>query len=193
MSFDFCIFCYQIIDVYGFFEVSSATIRSKCITYEIICTIIIFLLLGSYFPSILCVISIIANIQFNTHTGALLRYHVIVISRAETCIERHINEKNTAHFLQYNLTYKNPYDFGVRANWRSFLGLDRNRRPFLALAFPSTFQPAGDGFTWRTIDTDLCSHSTTYDLDLKDLSQANQISTGHGNFKFKPSTTLKQI
>lgn len=96
--------------------------------------------------------------------GLLLRYHTILITNGETCIERYINRKCRRHFQQYNRHYQNPYDFGWRENWRRFLGFDRHRHPWLHILLPSNFGPKRDGFTWETIDDNHLNDEICYKI-----------------------------
>ncbi|XP_054167270.1 palmitoyltransferase ZDHHC16-like isoform X2 [Oppia nitens] len=100
--------------------------KHKCIIFEGLTTIGIFVALG-----------------------ALMAYHSLLITRGETCIERHINKKETKRLSQIGKKFINPYDFGPRDNWRRFLGLNRPGK-WLNVLIPSTFQPNGDGITWLT-------------------------------------------
>lgn len=59
--------------------------------------------------------------------GSLSIWHAKLVTRGETSIEAHINEKERKRLLKENKCYINPYNFGAKKNWRLFLGLVRGR------------------------------------------------------------------
>lgn len=59
--------------------------------------------------------------------GALAIWHGRLIRSGETSIEAHINKSETKRLAAIGKTYRNPYDFGVRKNWKLFLGLVKGR------------------------------------------------------------------
>ncbi|XP_011500193.1 PREDICTED: probable palmitoyltransferase ZDHHC16 [Ceratosolen solmsi marchali] len=83
-----------------------------------------------------------------TTLGALIWWHAGLISRGETSIEGRINSTLEKKFKAQGKMYKNPYDFGLKENWRLFLGLQDRR--WWHLLFPSTHGPYGDGLIWNT-------------------------------------------
>lgn len=109
--------------------------------------------------SLVCVICFIfGNIlsSFFTCLGALLVYHCSLITRGETCIERHINRKNREACKRFKRRFHNPYDFGARQNWRNFLlgesAKDSNINSIISFIVPFDFPPIGDGFTWQEVE-----------------------------------------
>lgn len=118
----------------------------------------------------LIVIAYLTALAMVLGLGCLLAWHTRLISRGETSIEHHINKNTVAkfrqsgkvklHFLFFNnlystktcfQVYKNPYDFGIRENWRIFTGLNCAGRSFLThLLLPSSHKPDGDGLTFLT-------------------------------------------
>jgi len=102
--------------------------KHKCIIFEGLMTIGIFVALG-----------------------ALIAYHSLLITKGETCIERHINKKERKRLLGIGKRFVNPYDFGPRENWRRFLGLHRTGG-WLNVLLPSKFAPSGDGLVWLRSD-----------------------------------------
>ncbi len=55
--------------------------------------------------------------------GLLTFWHARLISRGETSIEKYANDSERARLKKVNVTYRNPYNFGVKDNWRKLLGL----------------------------------------------------------------------
>ncbi|KAG8179293.1 hypothetical protein JTE90_024142 [Oedothorax gibbosus] len=94
--------------------------------------------------------------------GALLAWHARLISRGETSIEGHINKKETARLAKEGQVYKNPYDFGLRNNWKLFLCIGYNR-PWWHLLFPFVEEPLCDGIRW--------SFLSDKELDLNELKK----------------------
>lgn len=91
-------------------------------------------------------------------SGALLAYHSLLITKGETCIERHINRKNKEACKRFKRRFHNPYDFGARQNWRNFLLGNKARDsncsygPLISLIVPLDNPPIGDGFTWQKVE-----------------------------------------
>ncbi|XP_012287712.1 palmitoyltransferase ZDHHC16A [Orussus abietinus] len=94
------------------------------------------------FAALICVATLAA-------LGALSFWHAGLISRGETSIEARINSSETDKYKVLGKTYKNPYDFGTKENWRLFLGLDH--KTWWQILFPSPHGPKGDGLTWITV------------------------------------------
>lgn len=121
--------------ILGLFEVSHANLRGKGVLYVFWCSLLIFILVG-----------------------ALLAYHSLLITKGETCIERHINRKNKEACKRFKRRFHNPYDFGARQNWRNFLLGDKARDsncsygPLISLIVPLDNPPIGDGFTWQKVE-----------------------------------------
>lgn len=83
--------------------------------------------------------------------GTLTFWHAQQISRGETSVEGHINKSEMERHKKAGKTFVNPYDFGVKENWKRFLGL-RNGRTFVKnVLFPSWHPPDGDGTLFETI------------------------------------------
>ncbi len=82
--------------------------------------------------------------------GALMAWHIRLISRGETSIEQHINKETGKKFFREGKIYRNPHDLGILENWRVFLGLEKSLNSvFRRLILPSAHQPMGDGLSWR--------------------------------------------
>ncbi|CAL4064041.1 unnamed protein product, partial [Meganyctiphanes norvegica] len=88
---------------------------------------------------------------------SLVCWHGRLISRGETSIEAHINKKETERLLKIHQVYRNPYNFGIIENWKTFLGLSPNRS-ILRILFPSPHQPIGNGLTWENSIISEASH-----------------------------------
>ncbi|PZC71465.1 hypothetical protein B5X24_HaOG213361 [Helicoverpa armigera] len=84
--------------------------------------------------------------------GTLTIIHGKNIGRGETSVEAHINEK--LRKLSPG-TFRNPYDFGKRKNWRLFLGLTQGRTFLRHVLLPSGHAPTGTGLAWHTVRTSL--------------------------------------
>ncbi|OUC43636.1 hypothetical protein D917_00248 [Trichinella nativa] len=79
----------------------------------------------------------------------LIYSHGKIISNGETSIEYYINLATAKKFAMRRKVYMNPYDFGWRKNWKSFLGIDDFRGDFFKkIIIPSVYQPNGDGLIW---------------------------------------------
>ncbi|XP_052860119.1 palmitoyltransferase ZDHHC16 [Anopheles cruzii] len=85
--------------------------------------------------------------------GSLTAWHSTLITRGETSIETHINKSETKRLAAMNKTYRNPYDFGPRQNWKLFLGIHRKRSWWRHVLLPSSHKPDGNGLTWLTYGT----------------------------------------
>lgn len=81
--------------------------------------------------------------------GALASWHAHLISRGETSIEHHINRTERARLGTHHI---NPYDLGIRKNWRLFLGLVCERTWFANVVLPSAHEPPGNGLSWHEHD-----------------------------------------
>ncbi|XP_038070729.1 palmitoyltransferase ZDHHC16-like isoform X2 [Patiria miniata] len=85
--------------------------------------------------------------------GVLTAWHIRLISRGETSIEKHINDSERARLKKVNVVYKNPYNFGVKENWRMLLGLYGGRTFWLHVLLPSSHPPEHDGTRWESLVT----------------------------------------
>ncbi|XP_063704599.1 palmitoyltransferase ZDHHC16 [Culicoides brevitarsis] len=93
----------------------------------------------------------ITSISVLIALGTLTIWHAKQISRGETSVEAHINRSEMERHKKIGKIYVNPYDFGVKENWKRFLGL-RNGRTFVKnVLFPSWHPPDGDGLFFETI------------------------------------------
>ena len=48
-------------------------------------------------------------------------WHIYLISRGETSIERLINHKERSRLKKLNVKFVNPYDYGIIENWKKLL------------------------------------------------------------------------
>lgn len=80
--------------------------------------------------------------------GTLTIIHGKNIGRGETSVEAHINEKLRKASKE---SFRNPYDFGKRKNWKLFLGLIQGRTFLRHVLLPSGHSPTGTGLTWHTV------------------------------------------
>ncbi|KRX94193.1 putative palmitoyltransferase ZDHHC16, partial [Trichinella pseudospiralis] len=79
----------------------------------------------------------------------LIYSHGKIISNGETSIEYYVNLATAKKFATRQKVYMNPYDFGWRKNWKSFLGIDDFREDFFKkIIIPSVYKPDGDGLSW---------------------------------------------
>ncbi|XP_069940744.1 palmitoyltransferase ZDHHC16 isoform X1 [Cherax quadricarinatus] len=90
--------------------------------------------------------------------GGLATWHGRLISRGETSIEAHINQRETERLAKINQEYKNPYDFGPSENWKLFLGLTHGSRGWRHILLPSWHLPDGNGLTWPNAIITAASH-----------------------------------
>uniref|UniRef100_A0A1A9VAV3 Palmitoyltransferase n=1 Tax=Glossina austeni TaxID=7395 RepID=A0A1A9VAV3_GLOAU len=84
--------------------------------------------------------------------GTLCCWHAKLISRGETSIEAHINQAQRKVMLLQNKIYINPYNFGLKMNWRLFLGVVRGRSFWRTVLLPSWHKPDGNGLSFHTVD-----------------------------------------
>ncbi|XP_029376786.1 palmitoyltransferase ZDHHC16A isoform X2 [Echeneis naucrates] len=80
--------------------------------------------------------------------GALTIWHAVLISRGETSIERHINNKETKRMAKWGKVYRNPFNYGRLNNWKIFLGVEKRSHWVTRVLLPSGHAPYGDGLTW---------------------------------------------
>lgn len=80
--------------------------------------------------------------------GLLVVMHGKNISRGETSVESHINEKQRK--IEKS-AFRNPYNFGRKKNWKLFLGLTQGRTFVRHVLLPSNHAPVGTGLTWHTV------------------------------------------
>ncbi|KAF8790802.1 palmitoyltransferase ZDHHC16-like [Argiope bruennichi] len=85
--------------------------------------------------------------------GGLLVWHARLISRGETSIESHINKKETARLLKEGKIYENPYNLGFEKNWKIFLCIGYNGRPWWHIFLPFAEEPLGDGLQWSILNS----------------------------------------
>ena len=104
---------------------SWSSIRHGCIVFEMLSTAGVFMAIG-----------------------ALTSWHMKLITSGETCVETHINKKESERLRKLGYTFKNPYDFNPRRNWQNFLGFTQGKG-WRHVLFPCKFLPAGDGLSWR--------------------------------------------
>lgn len=74
-----------------------------------------------------------------------------MIGRGETSIEACINKAETKRFNKMGKVYRNPYNFGVKENWKRFLGLVNGRTFWRHILLPSGHAPLGNGLEWETV------------------------------------------
>ncbi|KAL9893652.1 palmitoyltransferase ZDHHC16 [Glossina fuscipes fuscipes] len=84
--------------------------------------------------------------------GTLCCWHAKLISRGETSIEAHINQAQRKVMLVQKKIYINPYNFGLKMNWRLFLGVLRGRSFWRTVLLPSWHKPEGNGLSFYTVD-----------------------------------------
>nr|XP_002119544.1 palmitoyltransferase ZDHHC16 [Ciona intestinalis] len=82
--------------------------------------------------------------------GALTLWHVFLISRGETSIEKLVNEKERKRLKKRNISYRSPYNFGFIQNWKIILGFRTLRSFIRRVVLPSSHLPEGNGITWRS-------------------------------------------
>ncbi|XP_061600870.1 palmitoyltransferase ZDHHC16A isoform X1 [Cololabis saira] len=80
--------------------------------------------------------------------GALTFWHGVLISRGETSIERHINNKEAKRIARWGKVYRNPFHFGRLNNWKIFFGVEKRSHWVTRVLLPSGHSPYGDGLTW---------------------------------------------
>ncbi|XP_048061227.1 palmitoyltransferase ZDHHC16A isoform X5 [Megalobrama amblycephala] len=80
--------------------------------------------------------------------GALTLWHAILITRGETSIERHINNKEAKRLAKRGKVYRNPFSYGTLNNWKVFFGVEKRSHWLTRILLPSGHTPYGDGLTW---------------------------------------------
>ncbi|XP_053477231.1 palmitoyltransferase ZDHHC16A isoform X3 [Ictalurus furcatus] len=80
--------------------------------------------------------------------GALTLWHAVLISRGETSIERHINNKEARRMAKRGKVYRNPFNYGTLNNWKVFFGVEKRSHWLTRVLLPSGHSPYGDGLTW---------------------------------------------
>ncbi|TDG98292.1 hypothetical protein EPR50_G00217030 [Perca flavescens] len=80
--------------------------------------------------------------------GGLTLWHVILISRGESSVERHINKKEITRLREKGKVFKNPYHHGTINNWKLLLGVEKRSHWFTRVLLPSSHLPNGDGIMW---------------------------------------------
>ncbi|XP_065343644.1 palmitoyltransferase ZDHHC16 isoform X2 [Cloeon dipterum] len=91
--------------------------------------------------------------------GTLAYWHAKIISKGETSIENYINKSETKRYAENGLIYQNPYDFGLLANWKLFLGLT-DGRGWRHILLPSRHLPKGTGLSWETTTFEILQSDT---------------------------------
>ncbi|XP_023679901.1 palmitoyltransferase ZDHHC16A isoform X2 [Paramormyrops kingsleyae] len=81
--------------------------------------------------------------------GGLTLWHAILISRGETSIERHINNKEIRRLHKNGKAFKNPFNYGRLTNWKVFFGVEKRSHWLTRVLLPSSHPPYGDGLTWE--------------------------------------------
>ncbi|XP_061088821.1 palmitoyltransferase ZDHHC16B isoform X2 [Conger conger] len=80
--------------------------------------------------------------------GGLTLWHAILITRGETSIERHINNKETRRLKEIGKVFRNPHNFGKYNNWKVLFGVKTRGHWLTRVLLPSGHGPYGDGLTW---------------------------------------------
>ncbi|CAF92820.1 unnamed protein product, partial [Tetraodon nigroviridis] len=80
--------------------------------------------------------------------GGLTLWHVLLISRAETSVERHINRKESKRLREKGKVFRNPYHHGRVNNWKLLLGVEKRRHWVTRVLLPSGHLPSEDGIVW---------------------------------------------
>ncbi|TRZ03634.1 hypothetical protein DNTS_008600 [Danionella cerebrum] len=80
--------------------------------------------------------------------GALTLWHAVLITRGETSIERHINNKEAKRMAKHGKVYRNPFSYGKLNNWKVFFGVEKRSHWLTRVLLPSGHAPYGDGLTW---------------------------------------------
>uniref|UniRef100_T1IIZ3 Palmitoyltransferase n=1 Tax=Strigamia maritima TaxID=126957 RepID=T1IIZ3_STRMM len=82
--------------------------------------------------------------------GSLVVWHVYLISNGQTSIEALINKAEKIRCSKDKKAFLNPYDFGLKENWRLFMGLHDGRN-WRHVVFPSWHKPIGTGLQWPNV------------------------------------------
>lgn len=85
--------------------------------------------------------------------GGLTLWHVVLISRGETSVERHINRKETKRLREMGKVFRNPYHHGRLKNWKILFGVERRSHWLTRVLLPSGHPPNEDGIMWDCIYT----------------------------------------
>ncbi|XP_056153337.1 palmitoyltransferase ZDHHC16B [Lampris incognitus] len=80
--------------------------------------------------------------------GGLTLWHVVLITRGETSVERHINRKETKRLKEKGRAFRNPYHHGRIRNWRMLFGVEKRSHWLTRVLLPSSHPPKSDGITW---------------------------------------------
>uniref|UniRef100_A0AAY4CNV7 Palmitoyltransferase n=1 Tax=Denticeps clupeoides TaxID=299321 RepID=A0AAY4CNV7_9TELE len=81
--------------------------------------------------------------------GGLTLWHVVLITRGETSVERHINRKETKRLREIGKVFRNPYHHGRGQNWKILFGVEERSHWLTRVLLPSNHLPPGDGLTWE--------------------------------------------
>ncbi|XP_056102054.1 palmitoyltransferase ZDHHC16B isoform X1 [Rhinichthys klamathensis goyatoka] len=80
--------------------------------------------------------------------GSLTLWHAVLITRAETSVERHINHRERTRLKLRGKIFRNPYHHGILNNWRRFFGVEKRSDWLTRVLLPSAHLPHEDGLTW---------------------------------------------
>jgi len=81
--------------------------------------------------------------------GGLTFWHMYLISRGETSIEKLINCKEKNRLKRLNLKFVNVYNYGPVLNWQLLLGF-KNKKCFVRrVLLPSKHKPYCNGINWK--------------------------------------------
>ncbi|XP_068610308.1 palmitoyltransferase ZDHHC16B [Brachionichthys hirsutus] len=81
--------------------------------------------------------------------GGLTLWHLLLVSRGETSVERHINRKEAKRLREKGKVFRNPYHHGRIHNWKLLFGVEKRSHWFSRVLLPSSHPPGGDGITWE--------------------------------------------
>ncbi|CAK8685473.1 unnamed protein product [Clavelina lepadiformis] len=80
--------------------------------------------------------------------GCLTLWHVFLISRGETSIEKLLNQKERNRLRKQKKNFRNPFNKGFVDNWKEMLGFHDYRSFVFHVLLPSSHVPNGDGINW---------------------------------------------
>ncbi|XP_034563325.1 palmitoyltransferase ZDHHC16B isoform X1 [Notolabrus celidotus] len=83
--------------------------------------------------------------------GGLTLWHVILICRGETSVERHINRKEIRRLTEKGKVFRNPFHHGTMNNLKILFGVENRSHWFTRVLLPSSHLPSGDGIIWDCI------------------------------------------
>ena len=82
--------------------------------------------------------------------GALLAWHVFLITTAQSTIEFYKNKARRREAREAGGHWRNPFNLGWQQNWCNFLGL-RPGVGWSAVLLPSAHPPLNDGLHWEQL------------------------------------------